>query len=80
MMPDDYNANTEMHPEDREVVKEGKAYAKDKGAAFCSKYRAEIDSLITEYGDSAAEAVLGNLRERFWLREWEDTTQSQRTR
>lgn len=75
-MGSERNSSLEMHPEDRAVLKEGKAYAREKGAAFCEKYRQEIDALITEYGDSSAEAALSNLRERFWLREWEALAES----
>lgn len=71
MMPKDYNSTAEMHPEDRKAVVEGRAYAAEKGAAFCEQHKAELFALITEYGDSSAETALSNLRERFWMGSWE---------
>lgn len=64
------NDTVEMHPEDREAVREGRAYAKEMGPSFCADFREELDALITEYGDAAAEQALRNLRELFWTRMW----------
>jgi hypothetical protein len=72
MMPADHNANAEMHPEDRAAVIEGRIYASERGSEFCERHKTEIFALITEYGDGASEAMLANLRERFWLRLWEE--------
>lgn len=60
------------HPEDRASRLESIAYAKDRGSAFCAWYRDRIDSLITRYADADAEAALGELRELFWTRSWEE--------
>lgn len=67
----DRNANAEMHPDDRAALVEGREYAKKRGGEFCERYKEEIFTLITEYGDSSAEATLANLRERFWAQLWE---------
>jgi hypothetical protein len=61
---------TPSHPEDVEAEREATTYAKEQGSAFCEKYRAEIDALITTYADEDARDLLEALRERFYLKEW----------
>lgn len=75
--PEKRNNAYEMHPDDRKALEEGEAYAKEKGPAFCEQFRAEIDRLVTEYGDGMAEQMLMSLREKFWLRGWEKQTPTQ---
>lgn len=65
------NRHAEEHPEDRKVREDGENYAREKGAAFCEKHRAQLNTLITIYADSRAESMLDALREQFWTRDWE---------
>lgn len=47
------------------------AYAQTYSLAFCEKYKEELALLITTYADEDARELLETLRERFYLREWE---------
>lgn len=68
---EDRNAAWEMHPEDRQAQLDGTAYGRSNGEAFCKTVQPQLTRLVSEYSDAKAQALLDELRERFWLREWE---------
>lgn len=56
----------EEHPEDRKARERAEAAAKGVIAAFVAEHQQELAALVQTYADAKAEALLRDLREKFW--------------
>lgn len=54
------------HPDDRAMRLAGEKYGRTHGPSFAAAHAAKFTKLISTWADADAEAMLSDLREKFW--------------